>query len=88
LISPADNRLVQVDPGAQDGWITTRLDFLVNWARAVIVLKPTDVEGEFELVLAKRGTRAGVMQEVQGETTTFLQVTTKIAIKQRRNRRF
>ena len=34
LISPADNRLVQVDPGAQDGWITTRLDFLVNWARA------------------------------------------------------
>ena len=34
LISPADNRLVQVDPGAQDGWITTRIDFLVNWARA------------------------------------------------------
>jgi hypothetical protein len=55
---------------------------LVNWARAVIVLKPTDVEGEFDLVLAKRGRRAGVMQEVQGETTTFLQLTTKIAIKQ------
>jgi hypothetical protein len=55
---------------------------LVNWARAVIVLKPTDVEGEFDLVLAKRGKRAGVMQEVQGETTTFLQATTKIAIKQ------
>lgn len=55
---------------------------LVNWARAVITLKPTDVEGEFDLVLAKRGKRAGVQQEVQGETTTFLQATTKIAIKQ------
>ena len=55
---------------------------LVNWARAVITLKPTDVEGEFNLVLAKRGKRAGVMQETQGEVNTFLQPTIKIAIKQ------
>ena len=55
---------------------------LVNWARAVITLKPTDVEGEFDLVLAKRGKRAGVQQEVQGETTTFLQPTTRLSIKQ------
>lgn len=55
---------------------------LVNWARAVITLKPTDVEGEFNLVLAKRGKRAGVMQAVQGEASTFLQPTIKIAIKQ------
>lgn len=27
-------RSVAVDPASQDGWITTRLDFLVNWARA------------------------------------------------------
>ena len=34
-LTPAtDSRLVQVDPGSQDGWVTTRLDFLVNWARA------------------------------------------------------
>ena len=34
LIPANESRVVQVDPGAQDGWITTRLDFLVNWARA------------------------------------------------------
>jgi len=34
-LTPAgDPRLVQIDPGSQDGWVTTRLDFLVNWARA------------------------------------------------------
>jgi hypothetical protein len=55
---------------------------LVNWARGVITLKPTAVRGEFNLVLAKRGKRAGVMQETQGEVTTFLQPTINIAIKQ------
>ncbi len=34
LTPAADSRLVQVDPGSQDGWVTTRLDFLVNWGRA------------------------------------------------------
>ena len=34
-LTPArDGRLVQVDPGSQDGWVTSRLDLLVNWARA------------------------------------------------------
>ena len=34
-VSPAhEGRVATVDPGSQDGWITTRLDFLVNWARA------------------------------------------------------
>ena len=34
-LTPAnDSRLVQVDPASQDGWVTTRLDLLVNWARA------------------------------------------------------
>lgn len=55
---------------------------LVNYARGVITLKPTEVEGEFHLILAKRGKRAGVMQETQGEVNTFLQPTIKIAIKQ------
>ena len=27
-------RTVQVDPGNNDSWVTTRLDFLVNWGRA------------------------------------------------------
>jgi NADH-quinone oxidoreductase subunit B len=26
--------MVTVDPGGHDGWVTSRLDFLVNWARA------------------------------------------------------
>ena len=34
LNSSAESRLLQIDAGAQDGWVTTRLDFLVNWARA------------------------------------------------------
>lgn len=28
------HRTVQVDPGNNDSWVTTRLDFLVNWGRA------------------------------------------------------
>ncbi|MCW5548609.1 MAG: AAA family ATPase [Opitutaceae bacterium] len=54
---------------------------LVNWARAVLTLKPTDTEGEFNLILAKRGKRAGVVQEVKGEYSTYLEVTTKIPLR-------
>lgn len=32
---------------------------LTNWARAMISLRPRETEGEFDLVLAKRGVRAG-----------------------------
>lgn len=51
---------------------------LVNWARAVITLKPAEQEGEFNMILAKRGKRAGVMIEVKGECSNHLEVTTKI----------
>ena len=27
-------QVVSVDPVTQEGWVTSRLDFLVNWARA------------------------------------------------------
>jgi hypothetical protein len=40
---------------------------LVNWARAILTLKPTDTEGDFHLVLAKRGKRAGVRIKVTSE---------------------
>ena len=30
----ASRQVVSVDPKSQEGWVTTRLDFLVNWARA------------------------------------------------------
>jgi RecA-family ATPase len=47
---------------------------LVNWARAVMVVKPAGDEGQFELKLAKRGSRAGATH-LDGEwtTTVFLQ---------------
>ena len=34
LIPATGRASVTVDPPSQDGWITSRLDFLVNWARA------------------------------------------------------
>lgn len=54
---------------------------LINWARAVITLKPAEQEGEFNMILAKRGKRAGVYIEVKGEASTFLEITTKIPLK-------
>jgi hypothetical protein len=37
---------------------------LINWARAILSLRATPTEGEFNLVLAKRGRRAGVTKAV------------------------
>ena len=34
LSAPSDHRTVEYTPEAQEGWVATRLDFLVNWARA------------------------------------------------------
>jgi NADH-quinone oxidoreductase subunit B len=34
LTSTPEKSLVTYDPPSQDGWVTTRLEFLVNWARA------------------------------------------------------
>lgn len=30
----SQSRMVEYDPQSQEGWVTTRLDFLVNWGRA------------------------------------------------------
>lgn len=37
---------------------------IINWARAIVSLRPTDTTGLFNLVLAKRGSRAGVVKKV------------------------
>lgn len=37
---------------------------LTNWARAILSLRASEKEGEFNLVLAKRGRRAGVTKQV------------------------
>ena len=34
LIAPPEPRTVSYDPQSQEGWVTTRLDFVVNWSRA------------------------------------------------------
>jgi NADH-quinone oxidoreductase subunit B len=34
LIAPPDHRTVSYVPESQEGWVATRLDFLVNWSRA------------------------------------------------------
>ena len=34
LIAPADHKTVSYVPETQEGWVATRLDFLVNWSRA------------------------------------------------------
>ena len=34
LTAPPEHRTVSYAPESQEGWVTTRLDFLVNWARA------------------------------------------------------
>jgi hypothetical protein len=41
---------------------------LIGWARAIMSLRATPVSGEFDLVLAKRGSRAEVMIEVESES--------------------
>lgn len=38
---------------------------IINWARFIMSLRPTDEEGKFNLVLAKRGRRAGVTKKVE-----------------------
>jgi len=34
LIAPSGTDIVSYDPKSQEGWVATRLDFLVNWSRA------------------------------------------------------
>ena len=34
LARPTDRQIITFDPKSQEGWVTTRLDFLVNWGRA------------------------------------------------------
>ncbi len=49
---------------------------LINWARAILSLRATPTEGQFNLVLAKRGRRAGVTKKTpQGAGFTLEPVT-------------
>ena len=56
---------------------------VISWARAIMVLRASAEPGEFDLILAKRGTRADVRVETESEsgTTTYLERTTTIPLK-------
>ena len=34
MARPSERQVISYDPKSQEGWVTTRLDFLVNWGRA------------------------------------------------------
>ena len=34
LMPTTDRRVAPVGSSSEDGWLTTRLDFAINWARA------------------------------------------------------
>lgn len=53
---------------------------IINWARAIISLRPTADEGKFKAVLAKRGRRAGVVREVEHQAFTRLEPVTEIGL--------
>jgi hypothetical protein len=54
---------------------------LVGWARAIISLRPTDTTGDFNLVLAKRGSRAGITKKVPHGIGYRLESTTTIPLR-------
>jgi hypothetical protein len=54
---------------------------LINWARGIISLRASETEGEFKLVLAKRGRRAGIVKEVDCGTGKRPEPVTTIGLK-------
>lgn len=72
---------------AQDRkWSETMYDMaggaeIINWARFIMSLRATDKEGHFNLVLAKRGRRAGVTKKVEQGAGFRDEPVTTIALK-------
>lgn len=55
---------------------------IINWARFVMSLRANpESEGTFELVLAKRGKRAGVTKRIEAGLATHDEIQTKIGLK-------
>lgn len=54
---------------------------IINWARAIMSLRASAEKGEFELVLAKRGTRAGVTRKTPQGAGFRTEIVTKIYLK-------
>ena len=54
---------------------------IINWARAIMSLRATDTPGDYNLVLAKRGPRAGVTKEVEAGAGVRDEIVTTVPIK-------
>ena len=54
---------------------------LINWARAIMSLRACETEGDFQLVLAKRGKRAGVTKLVGEAPHAHYEAATKISLR-------
>lgn len=70
-------------------WSETMYDMaggaeIINWARFIISLRATEEEGKFNLILAKRGRRAGVTKQVEQGAGFRDEITTTVAIQHAR----
>lgn len=54
---------------------------LINWARAIISLRPLETKGDFKVVLAKRGRRAGVTRQVEQGAGTRPEPVTELGLR-------
>ncbi len=59
---------------------------LINWARAIISIRPDENEGDFKMVLAKRGRRAGARIEKTHEGLPSWEYTTTIPLRHSKDR--
>lgn len=54
---------------------------IINWARAIISLRPLDTPGDFSLRLAKRGRRAGVTKQVEQGAGFRTDIVTEVGLR-------
>lgn len=54
---------------------------LINWARAIISIRPREDYGKFSMVMAKRGSRAGITKEVAQGTGFRTEIVLTVPIK-------
>lgn len=59
---------------------------LTNWARAIVSLRPTPTQGQFNLVFTKRGGRADYKRPTEGGTGLHFETVTTIGLKHSKER--
>lgn len=54
---------------------------IINWARAIMSLRAAEEPGDFNLILAKRGRRAGVTQRIEDGLNTRIEPVTTLPLR-------